>query len=82
MSSSTFINSLSSKMPEELKGIEPNVIFVVSSIILFNQTYIVLLKEKTVKRTVSHKIKNTSNKIKRHTNVQPGKPICFPYTKK
>ena len=27
-------------------------------------------------------MKNTSNKIKRHTNIQPGKPICFPYTKK
>ena len=26
--------------------------------------------------------KNTSNKIKKHTNIQPGKPICFPYTKK
>ena len=26
--------------------------------------------------------KNTSNKIRRHTNIQPGKPICFPYTKK
>ena len=21
--------------------------------------------------------KNTSNKIKRHTNIQPGKPICL-----
>ena len=27
--------------------------------------------------------KNTSKKIKRHTKKkQPGKPICFPYTKK
>ena len=26
--------------------------------------------------------KHTSNKIKRHTNKQPGKPICFPNSKK
>ena len=30
----------------------------------------------------SHLNKKHSNKIKRHTNIQPGKPICYPYTKK
>ena len=26
--------------------------------------------------------KHTINKIKRHEHLKPGKPICFPYTKK
>ena len=42
----------------------------------------VLVVEVVVFMMLINLIKTTSIKIERHTNIQPGKLICFPYTKK
>ena len=41
-----------------------------------------MLVESVKIRFKGYEIKDTSSNIKRHTNIQPEKPTCFPYTKK